>query len=371
MVNATKKKTILIIGPVPPPFHGASYAIKLLIDSTLKKQYKLIHINTPFVDAISELRKFSYKKLWRFSKYLFQIIFVLFFKKIGTVIICPAFNKIAFLKDGFYTFICKKVFNKPVIWWVHGSEIDTIKNINGNLQKIFRFYFGLPNTIVTVGNRFINNLKTWTNGSMLTHNHYGLPNQQIVLDKKCSKKITVCYLSNMIESKGWKILFDAAQEISREHNNIQFQFYGKAENEMHYQELLKIFSQTAFKENICYFGPIYGQEKINALKNADIFCFPTYYPIEAFPIAILEAMQFGLPVITTNHAAIPEAIIDGKGGFIIPIKNKNALIEKILYLIHHPEEREKMGKFNQRHFKNHFTLEKHVERWSEIIEAVS
>jgi len=364
-------KTVLLIGPVPPPFHGASYAIELLIKSNLSNYYNIKHINTTFVDSIHEFQQFSLKKIGYFFKYFFQIIRTLINLKIDIVIICPAFNRNAFLKDGIYTFICKKIFNKPVIWWVHNSGLEFLNEKNNFFGSLIVYFFKLTTFIVTVGERLQVPLKKWVNEQVLTHNHNGLPVDGTKANKLHPSPVTICYLSNMIESKGWRILFNAAEQICKTHNDVNFHFYGKAESESAHEIISGIFSKTSYKGNIRYFGPVYGEDKIEALSNADIFCFPTYYPIEAFPIVILEAMQYSLPVVTTNHAAIPEAIIDGKGGFTIPIKDERALIEKLDYLITHPEQRVKMGKFNRDRFETHFTLEKHIERWHKILENVS
>jgi glycosyltransferase involved in cell wall biosynthesis len=54
-------------------------------------------------------------------------------------------------------------------------------------------------------------------------------------------------------------------------------------------------------------------------------------------------MTTGLPVISTNHTSAPDLITDGVDGFIIPIRESNELVEKLLYLIENPIERLEMG----------------------------
>ncbi len=64
---------------------------------------------------------------------------------------------------------------------------------------------------------------------------------------------------------------------------------------------------------------------------------------EASPVAIQEAMAMGLPVISTFHGGIPELVEDGVSGFLVPERDVEALTEKLIYLLQHPERWAEMG----------------------------
>ncbi len=370
-VDSKNKKRILLIGPVPPPFHGASYATDLLLHSSLREHYTIHHINTVFVKEIGELQAFAFSKIFLFFKYLILIKWKLLFCHIDYVIISPGLNPGALVKDGIYTFIASRLFRKKVIWWAHGSGMNSLENSSDALKNMFHYIFSLPNKIVTVGLRVQQPFVHWAKPDLLIHNHYGIPCPEFETVKTRKESGTrIIYLSNMIDSKGWKLLFDAANDICEEKEDVYFDFYGRAEDESREKSIHDLFSSSSFEARIKYHGPVYGENKHKAFQTADIFCFPTYYPVEAFPIAILEAMQYGLPVITTDHASIPEAIIDGLGGFTIPIKNKEVLKEKLIDLIENPEKRDKMGSYNRQYYLNNFTLEKHVNRWCNILNSL-
>ena len=68
-------------------------------------------------------------------------------------------------------------------------------------------------------------------------------------------------------------------------------------------------------------GPVKGDKKFSILNEADIFVFPTYYRNEGHPWVTVEAMAAGLPVISTDHAAISESVHDGKNGYLVEKKN--------------------------------------------------
>jgi glycosyltransferase involved in cell wall biosynthesis len=74
---------------------------------------------------------------------------------------------------------------------------------------------------------------------------------------------------------------------------------------------------------------------------ADVFCLPTRF--EAFGIAYVEAMCFGLPCIGTSVWAVPEIIADGVTGYVVPPNDIAALAERLLLLLRDPVLAQKMG----------------------------
>ena len=99
-------------------------------------------------------------------------------------------------------------------------------------------------------------------------------------------------------------------------------------------------------------------------KQSDIFVFPTEY--ECFPLVLLEAMQFGLPCISTVEGGIPNIIDDGYTGILIPKNNVDALERAIRKLATNPDVTTKMGERAKQKFDNQFTIEIFEQRLIDI-----
>lgn len=97
-------------------------------------------------------------------------------------------------------------------------------------------------------------------------------------------------------------------------------------------------------------------------------CFCLFSKSEGLPIAILEAMRAGLPIIGSNVAGIPEEIEDGKTGFVVDL-DENALSERIEWLINHLSLLPEMGRASYNLFKNKFTMEAMVKKYVEIYKS--
>ena len=74
-------------------------------------------------------------------------------------------------------------------------------------------------------------------------------------------------------------------------------------------------------------GPLPPGEVAAELGAADIFCLPTF--AEGLPVSIMEAMAIGVPVVTTYISGIPELVIDGVTGWVVPAANAELLADKL------------------------------------------
>ena len=100
-----------------------------------------------------------------------------------------------------------------------------------------------------------------------------------------------------------------------------------------------------------------------ALNDCSVFVLPSYYR-EGVPHAVLEAMGVGRAIITCNTPGCKETVRDaddggkGKNGFLIESKNSQALAEKMIWMIEHPEEVKAMGIESRKYAEDRFDAEK-------------
>ena len=84
------------------------------------------------------------------------------------------------------------------------------------------------------------------------------------------------------------------------------------------------------------------RQLVQIYEEADIFVLPSLW--ETAPVALVEAMCCGLPVVATNVGGIPEKVTDGVESFLVPPKDQEALAKAIRQLVANPEMRHEMGK---------------------------
>lgn len=98
--------------------------------------------------------------------------------------------------------------------------------------------------------------------------------------------------------------------------------------------------------------------------------FPTFYHNECFSLVLLEAMEHGLPCISTTEGGIPGIVDDGKTGFLVPKHDVVVLADKIQLLLNDSVLRSNMGKVGREKFEKEFTLEVFEKRMTWILEHI-
>lgn len=96
--------------------------------------------------------------------------------------------------------------------------------------------------------------------------------------------------------------------------------------------------------------------------------FPTYYHNECFPLVLLEAMQHGVPCISSGEGGVPDIIENGKTGYIVERRRPEQLAAKIERLLNDRVLRESMGRAGRGKFQREFTLRTFEERICEVLE---
>ncbi len=86
--------------------------------------------------------------------------------------------------------------------------------------------------------------------------------------------------------------------------------------------------------------------------------------------SVLHALATGLPAITTNHGAFSEQIVEGKNGFMVPEGDYEALAEKIIYMMEHPEIWADFGRFGRKHVDANFNFERIMEKQVRLYKEV-
>ena len=157
------------------------------------------------------------------------------------------------------------------------------------------------------------------------------------------------FMGFLAPHKGPEFLIEALSSIIRKHPDVLLVFMGTGIQE---KELKDLTHQRGLDNHVLFLGYISDKRyKAMVLKAADIFCLPSLY--ECFPLAILEAMASGLPVIASDISGIPETIIHGKNGLLCQPGNSSELEEAISYLIEQDSIRQEMGDLNKVLIKNY------------------
>jgi len=152
--------------------------------------------------------------------------------------------------------------------------------------------------------------------------------------------IILLFVGFLIENKGIRDIMSIAERIKEESvNNVQIHIAGKGELGTY---IINTIKEKGLERYVFFKGWLDKEMKEEAYQNADIFILPSYK--EGMPISILEAMSYGLPVLSTKISGIPDLITDGINGYLDSPGDTNGMYKHLDQLLNDPEKRKNMGK---------------------------
>lgn len=196
-----------------------------------------------------------------------------------------------------------KLWKKKVIVHFHAFSPET--TINGKYQKVYKYLFSHANKVIVLSQlweKYVNETFHLGDKIQVIYN----PCTTEILPEKYTKQNIILYAGTVNARKGYTDMIKAFAKIAFQYPNweIVFAGNGEIENGTTLAKELGIDSQTQF------LGWISGKDKDKIFKEASIFCLPSY--AEGFPMAVLDAWAYGLPVITTPVGGIPDIAKDGE-----------------------------------------------------------
>jgi glycosyltransferase involved in cell wall biosynthesis len=363
------KKKVLFLSPLPPPYMGPTVASQIILNSGLKNEFALIHLDTSDHRELDHLNTIDFRNIFLAIRHGFVLFWLIITRMPDLVYIPISQTTIGYIRDSAYILI-SKIFNRKVVCHLRGGNFRNWYNFSSSFTRWYiRTVHSLVDGQIVLGKKLVKLFQGINSESKI----YVVPNgkdDQIEYQKEYThSKIRIVHLSNLQRAKGLFHVLDAVSEVySKYGKNVEFVFAGNWIDEKT-QNIYEKFYGSHNSLPIRIIGPVYGRNKYDFLLSSDIFVF-TPVEEEGHPWVIIEAMAAGLPLIATDQGAITESVIERKNGFIVEKENPSQIAEKIGYFIDNPEQRKKMGEQSRRLYLENFTEEKMIKRLSQAFHSV-
>lgn len=173
----------------------------------------------------------------------------------------------------------------------------------------------------------------------------------------------LCTTARLVEQKGHRYLLDVIPRLQSDFPHIRLLLLGDGS----LRSVLEEQAQTlGISDTVHFAGAV---DNVTSLLPAfDGFILPSLW--EGLPIALLEAMGMGLPVIATHVAGTPEVVTDGDTGILVPPADSAALLEAISRLYTNRELRVAMAQRGQTYVREHHGIEKVMQHYLTVLETV-
>jgi len=295
----TRTSTMLLVGAFPPPVHGMALINKGMYEYLANKTitHKIDIAPPPEAVWLKSTRRFmsvlkgAYLALISSTKW--DVLYIGLsggwgqFYEMVFVALARVLRKDIYLHHHSYAYINKTKLHFWLMSHIAGRSCTHICLSDGMCLKLAARYTKIKVAYALSNVAFISPPKK--------------------LRRLEREKLKIGFLSNISFEKGIKIFFETLDLFRSEGIEFEAVIAGPIGN----NEVQRfIDDNTKCGGDICYLGPVYGDQKENFLNEIDVLLFPTIYENEAEPLTIYECYSYGVPVISLSRGSIPEIMSD-------------------------------------------------------------
>ena len=398
---------MLVFAHTPPPHHGQSYMVKLMLDGfggdcrKVKKKpsggfgIECYHVNARFSKALEDIGEFQGGKIFLIIFYCLQAIWCRFRHGVEFFYYVPAPGKpVALYRDWLVMLFCRPFFKRVILHW-HAAGLAKWLETSAQIRTralTYRLFKPVDFSIVLSRYNFADAEKLLSRYIRVVP--VGIPDPcpdfakkilplrrtRIAARKKIlageipaddpAKNVNVLFLAHCTREKG---VFDsmagvmlANEKMAAEKKSLRFRLtlVGAFASDAEEKELHEFIRRHDLDQTVEMLGFVSTERKARALANADIFCFPTFYLAENQPGNLIEAMAHGLPVVTTRWRSIPEMLPENFPGLVDPKSPEQIAVA--LQILATSDFSQPLREI----FLRRFTLEQHLANMAEAIRSV-
>jgi len=256
----------------------------------------------------------------------------------------------------------------------HGSDMSAYIKEQGN--EVYNLLFEGGDLFLPISERWKNRLiELGCDTNKILVHRMGVDCRKLTFSASTLRKgerVRILTVARLVEKKGVENGIRAVAKLSRKYKNVQYDIIGNGPLQ---DRCSRLIAESRMGDKIHLLGSRDQQQVYDTIENSHIFLCPSVTgnngDQEGIPVSLMEAMAAGLPVISTRHSGIPELVQDGISGFLVPEKDVDALAERLLYLIEHPEIWPEMGRAGCAHVEANYDIKKLNERLVEIYKKLS
>ncbi len=167
-----------------------------------------------------------------------------------------------------------------------------------------------------------------------------------------------------VKTEGLTWVIRACGELLRRGNHLHLVIAGDGKEKDRLQRL----AREQLPDRFHFAGEIPRKEMYRYYSACDLFVFPGIR--ESLGMVFLEAQSCGLPVVAFDNAGVPEAVRDGKTGFLVPLYAAKPFADAIERLLKNKDLRRQMGRAAQSHVRQRHDLNKNYQKMERMLQAV-
>lgn len=308
----------------------------------------------PFNHVTTTVTNGQVKKLLVLCKAILQFLYWMLFHPEIKIVHVQGSVGASFWRKAIFIYIAK-FFHKKVVWHMHAGRFAVFYQQH---RYAVRKVVNKSDVIIALSEYWKEYFKNEfpTKRVEIIKNVISAPR----VHKQQTGYFTLLFLGLLGKNKGIYDLLECIRDHKVEfQGKLKLYIGGNGEIE-HVKQLIK---EYGIADITIFEGWVSGDKKIELLNKSDAYILPSYK--EGLPISILEAMSYGMPIISTPVGGIPEIVSNGENGYLVEPGNKEDIYKAIISLLNDSDLRNRMGSVSLSRVGEH--LPEYVEKQLETL----
>ena len=316
----------------------------------------------------------SYKDGSKFDKLLkgicgyFHFAYVLMFHKPDLVHLHSSFGPSFYRKMPFiYMASWRKI---PIINHIHGADFDEFYvNAPEEKKNKIRKVYSKCNVLIALSEEWKKRLSQIVPEDRIEIiENYSVLHEDALeerMQRKCNN--TVLFLGELGKRKGCYDIPAVIAQVKKSIPDVKFVLAG-AGSEVDEKAIKELVVEKGISDNVEFPGWVRGDTKDKLLREADVFFLPSYN--EGMPMSVLDAMGYGLPVVSTNVGGIPKIVKNGENGYCCEAGDINGYVHGLTQILSNSDLRERYSAGSMNIIRSRYSLEYHLQKLEKTYESV-
>lgn len=280
---------------------------------------------------------------------LVKYIFKLTFLKIDTVVVNPSLRKYQLVRDGLYVLLAK-LLDKKVVTFFHGWDVGLASALEKK-PGVFRYVYNKSSLIFVLSGEFKRQLIRMGIQSPIVLTTTKVDDKLLSsfdIRRRDGKIRQILFLARILKTKGIYIALDAFSLLKKDYPYLKLLVCGDGDE---LPEARRYVSRHQI-DGVVFAGTVSGNRLTKAFEESDLYVLPSYE--EGMATSVLEAMAFGLPVVSRPVGGIVDFFVDGEMGYLLPSYDPQDFYRAIKRLIENPRLTREISETNYRYARQHF-----------------
>ena len=363
-----------MVGPLPPPMMGPAVATEIMRRAFETAGATVVHVNTADRRTVFNVGVLDARNVALALLHATRVTWANVRHPIGVVYIPISQGRWGYVRDALLISI-SRAFGRPIVVHLHGANLQeffaqstraeqlVIKRTLGwstlalaLTPKLRRVYDGLvpPERVRVLENAIVD---PWPQG--VAH----LVDARMRRAEEAAGELRILYLANDFAAKGYATLLRALTRPALESARVRM--VGAPPEEV-MADVRRLAASLGVDARVELTGGLVGEAKWREFESADVFAYPTEN--DGQPLAVIEAMAAGLPIVASTYGGIPDTL--GDTGMLVEPGDADALADALVALIAEPQRRRALGEAARGRFAGRYTPKAFQRRFVAVFEEV-